>query len=66
MGDSSVEVSEENMDAAQEAKGKAMEAISEGIYFVNFLVGVFMHSVIGCANGCRNFRAVLHLLFMIT
>ncbi|KAK1376405.1 STI1 domain-containing protein [Heracleum sosnowskyi] len=30
MGDSSVEVSEENMDAAQEAKGKAMGAISEG------------------------------------
>ncbi|CAN1834277.1 Hsc70-interacting protein [Linum perenne] len=30
MGDSSVEVTEENRDASQEAKGKAMEAISEG------------------------------------
>lgn len=31
MGDSSVEVSEESRDAAQTAKAKAMEAISEGI-----------------------------------
>jgi suppressor of tumorigenicity protein 13 len=31
MGDSSVEVTEENREASQEAKGKAMEAISEGI-----------------------------------
>ncbi|KAI7734596.1 hypothetical protein M8C21_010813, partial [Ambrosia artemisiifolia] len=30
MGDSSVEVSEENRDASQEAKAKAMEAISDG------------------------------------
>ncbi|CAI0541264.1 unnamed protein product [Linum tenue] len=30
MGDSSVEVTEENRDASQEAKAKAMEAISEG------------------------------------
>ncbi|KAJ1694898.1 hypothetical protein LUZ63_011596 [Rhynchospora breviuscula] len=30
MGDSTVEVTEENRDASQEAKGKAMEAISEG------------------------------------
>jgi suppressor of tumorigenicity protein 13 len=30
MGDSSVEVTEENRDASQESKGKAMEAISEG------------------------------------
>ncbi|CAL5359907.1 unnamed protein product [Camellia sinensis] len=30
MGDPSVEVTEENRDAAQEAKAKAMEAISEG------------------------------------
>jgi suppressor of tumorigenicity protein 13 len=30
MGDSSVEVTEENRDASQEAKGKAMEAMSEG------------------------------------
>ncbi|XP_078174419.1 HSP70-interacting protein 1 isoform X2 [Carex rostrata] len=30
MGDSSVEVTEENREASQEAKGKAMEAISEG------------------------------------
>lgn len=45
MGDSSVEVSEENMDAAQEAKGKAMGALSEGIYFVNLLCCV-------CEFGC--------------
>ena len=31
MGDLSVEVSEENRIAAQEAKGKAVEATSEGI-----------------------------------
>ena len=31
MGDLSVKVSEENRIAAQEAKGKAVEAISEGI-----------------------------------
>lgn len=31
MGDASVEVTEENRDASQTAKGKAMEAISEGI-----------------------------------
>ncbi|AQK61338.1 FAM10 family protein [Zea mays] len=30
MGNPSVEVTEENRDASQEAKGKAMEAISEG------------------------------------
>lgn len=30
MGDPSVEVSEENRDASQEAKIQAMEAISEG------------------------------------
>ncbi|KAF8676738.1 hypothetical protein HU200_046853 [Digitaria exilis] len=30
MGDPSVEVTEENRDASQEAKGKAMEAMSEG------------------------------------
>jgi len=30
MGDSSVEVTDENREAAQEAKGKAMEALSEG------------------------------------
>lgn len=31
MGDSSVEVTDENREASQEAKGKAMEAISEGM-----------------------------------
>lgn len=31
MGDPSVEVTEENREASQEAKAKAMEAISEGI-----------------------------------
>ena len=31
MGDASVEVTEENRDTSQTAKGKAMEAISEGI-----------------------------------
>lgn len=31
MGDASVEVTDENRDAAQAAKSKAMEAISEGI-----------------------------------
>ena len=31
MGDPSVEVTEENRDASQEAKGKSMEAISEGV-----------------------------------
>ena len=31
MGDPSVEVTEESRDASQEAKAKAMEAISEGI-----------------------------------
>ena len=31
MGDRSVEVTEENRDASQEAKAQAMEAISEGI-----------------------------------
>lgn len=31
MGDSSVEVSEENRDASQEAKAKGMEAISDGL-----------------------------------
>lgn len=31
MGNASVEVTEENRDASQTAKGKAMEAISEGI-----------------------------------
>ncbi|WZZ31991.1 hypothetical protein YC2023_015392 [Brassica napus] len=30
MGDASVEVTDENREAAQEAKGKAMEALSEG------------------------------------
>lgn len=30
MGDPSVEVTEESRDASQEAKGQAMEAISEG------------------------------------
>ncbi|KAG2257271.1 hypothetical protein Bca52824_076565 [Brassica carinata] len=29
MGDASVEVTDENREAAQEAKGKAMEALSE-------------------------------------
>lgn len=32
MGDPSVEVTEENRDASQEAKGKAMEAMSEGTF----------------------------------
>ena len=31
MGDPSIEVNEENRDAAQEAKRKAMEAVCEGI-----------------------------------
>jgi hypothetical protein len=31
MGDPSVEVTEESRDASQEAKAKAMDAISEGI-----------------------------------
>lgn len=31
MGDPTVEVTEENRDASQEAKAQAMEAISEGI-----------------------------------
>lgn len=31
MGDPSLEVTDENRDASQEAKAKAMEAISEGI-----------------------------------
>lgn len=31
MGDASVEVTEENRDAAQEAKMQAVEAISEGV-----------------------------------
>lgn len=31
MGDPSVEVTDENRDVSQEAKGRAMEAISEGI-----------------------------------
>ena len=33
MGDPSIEVTEENRDASQEAKGKAMEAMSEGTMF---------------------------------
>lgn len=32
MGDPSIEVTEENRDASQEAKGKAMEAMSEGTH----------------------------------
>lgn len=46
MGDSSVEVSEENRDASQEAKAKGMEAISDGLlpffmwsYACYFLIG---------------------------
>lgn len=31
MGDPTVEVTDENRDASQEAKAQAMEAISEGI-----------------------------------
>lgn len=34
MGDSSIEVTDENRDASQEAKAKAMEAISEGIKII--------------------------------
>lgn len=32
MGDSSVEVSDENRDASQEAKAKGMEAIANGLF----------------------------------
>lgn len=35
MGDPSVEVTEESRDAAQTAKGKAMEAISEGMLCIH-------------------------------
>lgn len=42
MGDSSVEVTDENREAAQDAKMQAMEAISEG-NLVNFAVNY---------NGC--------------
>jgi hypothetical protein len=40
MGDPSVEVTEENRDASQEAKGKAMEAMSEGtlVFFASILL----------------------------
>jgi len=40
MGDPSVEVTEENRDASQEAKGKAMEAISEGTLLPPTLFGI--------------------------
>lgn len=33
MGDPTVEVTDENREAAQEAKIQAMEAISEGVFF---------------------------------
>lgn len=35
MGDPSVDVTDENREASQEAKGRAMEAISEGIVLCN-------------------------------
>lgn len=41
MGDPSVEVTEEDRDASQEAKAKGMEALSEGISFL-FIICVCM------------------------
>jgi suppressor of tumorigenicity protein 13 len=37
MGDPSIEVTEENRDASQEAKDKAMEAMSEGTLVLSCL-----------------------------
>lgn len=42
MGDPSTEVTEESRDASQEAKGKAMEAISDGI--AASVVSYFFHT----------------------
>lgn len=41
MGDPSVEVSEENRDASQEAKIQAMEAISEGTFCISWMWVMF-------------------------
>jgi hypothetical protein len=47
MGNPSVEVTEENQEAAQIEKSKAMDAISEGMrsffifYFIFFLIFIF-------------------------
>lgn len=49
MGDSSVEVTEENRDASQEAKSKGMEAISDGIVAL-FVLYTFPF---GCPSNCE-------------
>lgn len=41
MGDPSIDVTEENRDASQEAKSKAMEAMSEGALFSPHPFGLF-------------------------
>lgn len=41
MGDPNIEVTEESRDASQEAKGKAMEALSEGV--ILFLLSLQYH-----------------------
>lgn len=45
MGDPTLEVSEENRDASQMAKGQAMEAISEGnvVLFSGIICFCFVH-----------------------
>lgn len=47
MGDSSIEVTDENRDASQEAKAQAVEAISEGINISILHPLVIMHVVNG-------------------
>lgn len=50
MGDPTVEVSEENRDASQMAKGQAMEAISEGnvvLFPRNYVWFCFVHYTVG-------------------
>lgn len=41
MGDPSAEVTEENQEAAQLSKAKAMEAIVEGMHFMEFLLNIY-------------------------
>lgn len=42
MGDPSIEVTEENIDASQAAKAQAMEALSEGSMVVVYVILLYV------------------------